>query len=137
MPPHQDPIGHLLACKHRRLDSMLAEVQGVLADGEEVEVARKAFARLRAAVESHMAEEDAFYEPAIERLTGATRTAFVRLLEAHSGFRGWLVEVESELATATRAQAGHLVGALGDSFQAHEDEEERLLANLDPAAGIG
>jgi hypothetical protein len=127
----EDTIGRVVGREHRRLDALFAEVLDALGERQERGLLRSSFARLREAIETHLAQEDQLYYPALRALQPAHRTTLRGFAEAHDGFRFQLAALEAALADAELAEVERRLGVVAADFARHESGEETLLNQID------
>jgi hypothetical protein len=123
----------MIATQHRRIDSMIAEVQGALREGEPPARVAEAFDRVRRAIESHMADEDRLYRPALPDLRPDRRAALRASLEAHPWLADWMAGIAQRLAANDVTGLADELAALAHACDAHEAAEERVLGDIENA----
>jgi len=137
-----DSYEERFAAEHRRLDAMFEALIAALRGGAgDTRAAHASFAALRDAFESHIAQEDRLYYPAVRALRPAHATAIAGLVEAHEAFRGRLAAIDADFPHAAASTLEPALASFVTAFAAHEVAEERLLRALDDelrrAAGAG
>jgi len=125
-----DPLAHLIAKQHRRIDSLLAEVLGALREGEDGAAVQAAFAAARKEIEQHLDAEDRVYYPALATLRPEQRSRLAPLVSAHAEIRARLARTQSLLAAEAVDEAEAMLAPLVVDLEEHEAAEERLLAEL-------
>ena len=128
-----DPLTNLIAKQHRRIDSLLAEVLGVLREGEDGPAVQAAFAVARKEIEQHLAAEDRVYYPALAALQPEHRAHLVPLVAAHEDFHARLARTGALLAGDALAEAEAVLAVLASDLERHEAVEERLLVAIGKA----
>ena len=124
-------IQNLISTQHRRIDSMVAEILGAVTETEDLALVRKAFARMRETLESHLDDEERLYEPALNTARPSHRHALQGFLEVHKVFRSRLAEIDADLADVSHAEAARELTDFIAIFEAHEAAEERLIDQLE------
>jgi hypothetical protein len=127
-----DPaIGGRVRGEHRRVESLFLELLDTLARGARPAAVAGSFSRLRAALETHFAQEDRLYYPALAALRPDQRRALDGFALAHEELRGELAAAADALARESSAALAERFAALAARFAGHEAVEEALLRALE------
>jgi iron-sulfur cluster repair protein YtfE (RIC family) len=126
-----DSYERVFAAQHRRLDAMFESLLAGMRDGTDAGRLRTAFAEMCEALESHVAQEDRLYYPAVQALRPVHRAAIEDFTDAHDRFRAQLGEIDAILARGALAEAERAFATFVAAFGAHEAAEERLLQAID------
>jgi hypothetical protein len=131
-PPESRLVG-----EHRDLDARFRALLDLLADpGASRDRAHAWFRELREAVEAHVDREDRLYYPALRALRPRHAAATLALASAHEGFRAGLVALDADFARGALAASARELRHFAGEFGAHEQEEERLLGEIERELGI-
>jgi hypothetical protein len=130
-------VGKQVTSEHRQLDSLFRRAREALAPSSGAGGA-ETFARLRATLDAHLAQEDSLYYPPIWVLRPEYKDALQGLVGAHDDFRRRLAEISAQVERGTLAAALAGFDAFVDEFGRHELAEEQLLEEIErglPRAG--
>ena len=133
----RDSIESLVRGAHRRLDALFAELLDACARGADLDPVHESFARLREALEAHLAQEDRLYYPALRALRPAHRRDLLGFAQAHDAFRIRLAELEAALRETPPVELQVAIGETAREFAQHEHGEERLLRRIDDELRAG
>jgi hypothetical protein len=125
-----DSVEREVQAQHRRLDALFEDARDALHGEDALAAATEAFGILQGALETHFAQEDRLYYPAIWALRPEQKPELQAAVDAHQGFRAGLGRIESLLTEGELGAARRAFDELAESFARHEALEERVLARL-------
>jgi hypothetical protein len=131
MPGERSEIVQRVRDDHLRLDDLFAELRDAIEDGAAAPEVAELFARLRASLELHLAQEDRVYYPGLRGLRPGHRRLLEAFCSAHDEFRDELAAIATVLGAAAAADLERRVDVLARRFVMHESAEELLLERLD------
>lgn len=121
---------HRIAAEHRRLDALFGHTREAFASGSGA-ATREALEALERALETHFAQEDQLYYPAIAALRSAHQAAVKTFAANHVRFLAQLESIAEHAAQGRLAQAAAEFEDLALSFSRHEAAEEDLLRAIE------
>ena len=121
--------------QHRRLETLLEDVQKAFRADDGGASAREAFSRLRETLETHFEQEDRLYYPSIWALRPAQKAPLQACVAAHTRFRSVLHDISQLLEDDQLAGASSAFDAFAQRFESHEATEEAVLTELDRELG--
>lgn len=119
-----------IAEEHRRLDALFGQMREAFSAGSGAAI-RESLEALAAALETHFAQEDQLYYPAIAALRSAHRAAVNTFAANHIQFLAQLKAVAEHATEGRLARAAAEFEALALSFSRHEAAEEDLLRAIE------
>ena len=125
-----DSLEARVAEEHDQLEPLFEATRVGLARSE-TSTALEAIADLRAALESHTAQEDHLYYPALWSLCPQHKDALQIFIRSHEQFRAELGEIVQCVAGGDLRRAETRFQAFSQSFANHEVYEEELLRKID------
>jgi hypothetical protein len=111
---------------HRQLDDWFETTRAALAGGE----AASACAQLRDVLESHFAQEEELYFPALWQLRPEHEQSLRGLITAHASYLGKVDKTAEFIGAGRPDEAIACFDELQKLFAAHEAEEEETLRAL-------
>ncbi len=131
--PKDAALEERVAGEHRRLAPFFEATRESLRKRNPGE-AFASLSTLRAELESHTAQEDRLYYPALWSLCPEHKDSLERFIRAHDGFRRDLDEIGREISVGALDRATARFEAFSESFAVHEVYEEDLLRTIDEAS---
>ncbi len=125
-----DSLEGRISAEHERLEPLFAAAHRALA-GEATDPALRALADLRREIETHTAQEDRLYYPALWSLCPEHQERLRRFIQEHERFRGRLAEITRFVTQHELAAAADAFSTFARSFATHEVYEEELLRAID------
>jgi iron-sulfur cluster repair protein YtfE (RIC family) len=110
---------------HRALDLILADVEGLITEGD-LAVAAETFREFQRRLDRHIAAEELLLFPVFERLTGCTGPTSVMRSE-HFEITRLMTEIRVLLEGEPRRDPLRLVQQLARTLGSHNVKEERVL----------
>jgi uncharacterized protein (DUF2249 family) len=124
-----------LEADHRRLDAIMEDVQGRIADAAWAAAAER-FAEFACGLDRHIEIEEQILFPAFEQLTGMTHGPTTVMRGEHVDIRALMTAIAAAIAAADAPRALNSIGAIGGVLGDHNLKEERILyPTADRAAG--
>jgi hypothetical protein len=115
--------------QHRHLRPIFAEIRGAI-EQTDPHQAREALGRLQEALEAHFRLEDLVFFPALHGLHSGHSEGLEMLSREHVGFVDTLRRLKMHLECSDLAGFGRAFDAFAGSLSAHEEYEERLVADV-------
>ncbi len=125
-----DSLEGRIAAEHERLQPLFAAAHRALS-GDAASPALSALAELRRELETHTAQEDRLYYPALWSLCPEHQTRLRRFIQEHERFRSRLAEITHFVTEHQLAAASDAFSTFARSFATHEVYEEELLRSID------
>jgi hemerythrin len=124
-PPNPDPLPSIRAA-HDRIDAWFESTRAALAGDE----GANACEQLRDVLETHFAQEEELYFPALWQLRPEHEKSLRGLISAHATYLAKVDETRELIRTGRPDAATACFGELQKLFAAHEVEEESTLRAL-------
>lgn len=114
--------------QHEQLDSFFAMATAALGQAD-AGLARQAFRHFQDALEAHFEVEERTHFPAIHGLSPESDQQLAALVREHDAFRETLAGLATVVDAVDLEEANRRLHELGEKLLAHEQVEERLLAD--------
>jgi hypothetical protein len=115
--------------QHAYLRSIFAEIRRAIEQAD-AQRTREALGRLQEALEAHFRLEDRVFFPALNGLRSGHTEGLEMLSREHVGFADALRRLGMHLESSDLAGFGRDFDAFAGSLSAHEEHEERLVADV-------
>lgn len=116
--------------EHGYLQALLEETRRALQPSTNPEQARSALAHLIEALTKHLDQEEKIYFPPLRALRPEHKAALRNFQLTHEHLRNQMQEVENRFRSDALVEAADAFEQLSASFNAHEQEEEKLFRAL-------
>lgn len=127
-----EPFDERVAREHRQLAPLFDETLTALRQ-RNLRAIREAVARLLSALETHLAQEDRVYYPALSRLHPEARSDLARFSEFHRRFLEEFREMQQLIEDRDFRSAADRFHSFSRAFAVHEVHEEDFLGKLESA----
>ncbi|HUW99054.1 MAG TPA: hemerythrin domain-containing protein [Acidiferrobacter sp.] len=108
---------------HRTLDAAFDAARDAI-ENASWDLASEAFQVFRAAIERHMATEEAYLFPAYEKHHGVDNPLTAILRKGHRDLKGFFTEISEAISAHDSEEASALMGTVAQILGHHDEKEE-------------